>query len=310
MQDNALDTVSRAPLGNNERYALSRLLQGPARIARTALNDLVTTTFPSDCRVCGNPLLEAGRHPVCNACVSSPSEEAFATCARCGEVLEMESVRFGSQFHEGLLCSPCRLVPPPFERAIAYTAYRDEVREMIHLLKYEQMRTLAKPLGRYLSRSIEGLEPAIGAQLLIVAVPLFSAKERQRGYNQAILLADAAVAELKRTRPSWKVTSAHKVIRRVRETQSQFELTPRGRRHNLRGAFDIPHPNAVKDREILLVDDIYTTGATARACSAVLRRAGAKKIWVATVSRSQPEMVAQWNSQSTTKSTTAAWDAG
>jgi ComF family protein len=140
----------------------------------------------------------------------------------------------------------------------------------------------------------------------VVAVPLFPAKERQRGYNQAVLIADAALVELNKCRPEWKMQADHSVIRRVKDTRSQFELTPKGRRRNLHGAFAVTAGSALAGREVLLVDDIYTTGATARECSRLLRKAGASKVWVATVSRAQPEMVAAWGGDSETE----VWDAG
>ena len=209
----------------------------------------------------------------------------------------MEGVRYAGQFPaEGLMCSACRLVPPSFERAVAYAVYQDELREMIHLLKYERMRTVAKPLGKLLARAIEMLEGEAALEMLVVAVPLFPSKERQRGYNQAELLANAALAELKQSKPAWKLLEAHRAIRRVKDTRSQFELTPKGRRRNLQGAFSAG-TTEVEGREVLLVDDIYTTGATARECARVLRRAGASKVWVATVSRAQPEMVAAWDAE-------------
>ena len=209
----------------------------------------------------------------------------------------MEGVRYAGQFPvEGLLCSPCRMVEPKFARAVAYGVYGDELREMVHLLKYEGMRAVARPLGRMLAQAIETLKDETGTELTVIAVPLFPAKERQRGYNQAVLLADAALKELKRSAPEWKLRASHGVIRRVKDTQSQFELTPSGRRRNLQGAFAISEAADLIGREVLLVDDIYTTGATARACAAVLRRAGASKVWVATVSRAQKDMVALWDS--------------
>jgi ComF family protein len=281
-------------------------------MVRAVLDDLVTTVFPSDCRACGGPLLKAGFSPVCDQCVQGVVTQSMTLCKRCGEALDMEGVRYAGQFPaEGLLCSPCRMAPPEFERAVAYSVYENELREMVHLLKYERMRAVAKPLGRILARTIEMLEGEAGfdptnKDLLVVAVPLFPSKERERGYNQAVLLADAALAELKKGRPEWRLTVAHGVIRRVKDTRSQFELTPKGRRRNLQGAFSVADGSALIGSEILLVDDIYTTGATARACSRVLRQAGASKVWVATVSRAQPEMVALWSASSEV----AVWDAG
>ena len=75
----------------------------------------------------------------------------------------MEGVRFAGQFPvEGLLCSPCRMAPPEFERAVAYAIYQDALREMVHLLKYERMSAVARPLGRMLAQAIEMLEAEVG----------------------------------------------------------------------------------------------------------------------------------------------------
>ncbi len=219
----------------------------------------------------------------------------------------MEGVRFAGQFpSEGLLCAMCRMTPPEFVRAVAYSMYEGVLREMVHLLKYERMRAVARPLGQMLAQTIETLQNETSKDLLVVAVPLFPSKERARGYNQTVLIADAALMELAKNRPEWRLIAAHRVIRRVKDTRSQFELTPKGRRRNLQGAFAIADDSTIAGREVLLVDDIYTTGATARACSRVLRQAGASKVWVATVSRAQPEMVAMWDGSSQT----AVWSAG
>jgi ComF family protein len=206
----------------------------------------------------------------------------------------MESARFAVP-EEGLLCYPCRIVPPMFERAVAYAVYQDRMRAMIHLLKYERMRAVAIPLGGMLAESILTLRADAATQLTVVAVPLFPAKQRQRGYNQSELLADAAMAQLKKSAPGWKLRLAPSLLTRRRDTGSQFELSPRGRRRNLEGAFAIDPSRLTPGCEVLLIDDIYTTGATARECARVLRRAGAARVWVATLARAQTSRVVQWD---------------
>jgi ComF family protein len=228
----------------------------------------------------------------------------MALCERCGEALDLDGLRFASQFpalsvngpSEGLLCSPCRMVAPEFERAVAYGVYQDELREMVHLLKYERMRPVAGLLGGMLAQSVMTLRSEAAKELLVVAVPLFPVKERQRGYNQSVLLADAALKVLRSRCPEWKLLPQHGMLERKRDTESQFGLTPKGRRRNLQGAFAVRDGAAVVGREVLLIDDIYTTGATARECARVLRRAGATKVWVATLARAQREMVELWES--------------
>jgi len=219
-------------------------------------------------------------------------------CGCCGEAfdVDMESARLASQFlDEGLLCSECRADPPVFERAVAYAVYRGELREMVHLLKYERMDRVAKLLGGMLAQSILTFEAEAARELLVVAVPLFPAKQRQRGYNQSALLADAAIAELCRSHPQWRLRPRHTLMERHRDTRSQFELNPVSRRVNIRGAFRVNADAIAPGSEVLLVDDIYTTGATARECSRVLRRAGASKVWVATLARAQTPQVALWD---------------
>ena len=262
---------------------------------RSVLDDLVTTAFPADCRVCERPLTRFGRIPVCDACRGSIAPQAAALCARCGEALDvdLESVRLAAP--EGLECFTCRAVPPMFERAVAYAAYEDELRELVHLLKYERMGGLADLLGGYLAETILTLCEHAARELIVVAVPLFPSKERRRGYNQSVLLADAAISHLRALAPDWTLRRVDGVLMRRRDTRSQFELNPRSRRRNLEGAFAADASQITPGCEVLLIDDIYTTGATARECSRVLRRAGAGKVWVATLARAQKPTVAMWD---------------
>lgn len=281
---------------------LQKLADRTSSLLRCSLDDLTATVFPGDCRVCNGPLLSASALPICDGCRSAVPAQAMALCHRCGEALDvdMESARLeGHLPAEGLLCTPCRVAPPLFERAVAYAVYQDELREMVHLLKYERMRGVAEPLGGMLAKAMLTLRADAARDMVVVAVPLFPAKQRQRGYNQAELLADAAIARLRVLSPEWRLRRVADVLTRKRDTASQFELTPHGRRRNLEGAFGVGSDRLPLGCEVLLVDDIYTTGATARECSRVLRRAGAHKVWIATLARAQTPSVAMWTETTT-----------
>jgi ComF family protein len=117
--------------------------------------------------------------------------------------------------------------------------------------------------------------------ILVIPVPLHSSKRRQRGFNQAELIARVA---LKRDAGVQLELGPH-LLKRRRVTQSQIGLSQNQRRENLRGAFKVMKPEKVSGREVLLVDDVFTTGTTVSECARVLRRAGARKVWVATVAR-------------------------
>jgi ComF family protein len=183
------------------------------------------------------------------------------------------------------------MAPPEFERAVAFGTYDNEMREMLHLLKFGGQRRMAEHiLGERLASAVLKLE-ACGKDLLVVPVPLFPARERQRGFNQARLLAEAAVKRLRKLRPEWRLRVLPGAMQRVRDTHALFTLNPSQRRRNLSGAFRIADKEVVRGREVLLIDDIMTTGATARECARVLKRAGAEKVWVATVAKAQPESV-------------------
>ena len=242
--------------------------------------NLFSVLFPSDCRICGEPLLNISRLPVCTECLDAIVPIRGKLCSICGERVLSTYVEPDG---DGLIrCPVCRRVDRPFARAVAYGSYDDALRDLVHLLKYNSVRSAAAVLGRMLADAILPLQPAfIKPPVLMVPVPLYRGKRHQRGFNQAELIARAA---LKFWANSTLELSTD-VLTRVRDTHSQIGLTSHQRRENLRGAFAVTRAAKVTGREILLVDDVYTTGTTVTECAKVLRRAGAGQVWVATVAR-------------------------
>jgi len=183
------------------------------------------------------------------------------------------------------LCRVCRMAPPPFVRAVAYGPYQDRMKAAIHALKYDRLHAAARGLGRILARAIAQLADEAPAEMLVVPVPLHRSKYAERGFNQARSLAFHALGVLSKTHPAWKLTLASSTLMRLRATESQAGLTPRQRRLNVKGAFEVSDPAAVILKHILIIDDIFTTGATARAAALALNSAGAASVWVATLAR-------------------------
>jgi ComF family protein len=179
------------------------------------------------------------------------------------------------------------MAPPPFVRAVAYGPYQGRLRDAIHALKYDRLHPAAQGLGRMLAEAIAQLAAEAPTEMLVVPVPLHRTKYSQRGFNQARSLAAEALKFLSKSHPQWRLTLASSTLMRLRATESQAGLTPRMRRMNVRGAFSVSDPSAVASKHVLVIDDILTTGATARAAALVLQRAGAASVWVATLARAR-----------------------
>jgi len=179
------------------------------------------------------------------------------------------------------------MAPPPFERAVAYGPYEGRMKAAILALKYDRLHSAARGLGRMLAEAIGQLAGEVPAEMLVVPVPLHRSKYAQRGFNQARSLAGHALKTLCKTHPQWRLTLASSTLMRLRATESQAGLTPRQRRLNVKGAFTVSEPAVVTGKHILLIDDILTTGATARAAAKALIEAGADSVRVATLARAR-----------------------
>jgi len=247
--------------------------------AQHCATSLFNLIFPSDCRLCGDPLSNVSRLPVCDECLNSVHGFAGTQCTICGETMFSQ--------HVGILTEPvcgiCQRARPSYIKAVACGPYDGALRDLIHLLKYDRVRTAARPLGSLLAQQVSPLREQIGESAMILPVPLYRGKFLERGFNQSEAIARELASEL--CRGGWKVPVERDAMRRTRATVSQTGLTRHQRRANVRGAFAVKHRESIAGRNIILVDDVLTTGTTVQECARVLLRARASGVWVATAAR-------------------------
>jgi len=259
----------------------------------TAAFDLL---FPPLCPLCHRRLDEGRRDPLCGPCWAHLPRLAPPFCARCGRPFwRFESHRpepptdgvsgpasvgenENSAGLEPGLCEACWRQPPPFAYARAAALYRDAIREALHAFKFGGKTSLSRPLGDLLAEAGQTMLAHQSVDCL-VPVPLHPARQAERGFNQSLLLA-------RRLSQRWGLTVSEGALRRVRVTQSQTDLSAEERRANVRGAFDVRRARGVAGARVLLIDDIFTTGATvSECCRVLLAEGGASSVGVLTVAR-------------------------
>jgi ComF family protein len=226
--------------------------------------------FPPRCHFCKGFIPGGGELHLCARCLGACEVIRSPLCKRCG-------VPFYTDVGEDHLCGRCIDRPPPFTAARAAALFNGPVRELIHRLKYnrrvQHRRPLAELAGRRLAPFIAGSRAD-----LVIPVPLHVKRLRQRGFNQAVLLGEILARE-------WGLPLMRRNMRRIRWTEPQINLSLAERLANVRGAFSVSEPLLVRDKRIILVDDVYTTGSTVSECSRVLTNAGASEVFVVTIAR-------------------------
>jgi ComF family protein len=239
---------------------------GARSAAREAVCGVLDLFFPDDCRVCGERLHEVSRIPVCSRCLHQPQLfRAEVFCACCGTPFLNRA-----PLDESGRCGLCRLGLNGFDQVYSFGAYEGVLRKLIHLFKFDGIRTLRRPLGSLLTQAL----PRECAFDAIVPVPLHWRRRWQRGFNQSELLA----REIAR---KWSLPVCA-LVRRRRATAPQAGLTSAQRRKNVEAAFRVRCRDGkawrLKGMRLLLIDDVLTTGATASACARALKRAGAAHV--------------------------------
>ena len=234
--------------------------------ARRLVDPILTVVFPSACAACGRALSRPTRGPLCEGCWDAVAGRGSPAC-RCGLPLPPGKPR----------CGRCRRGRQPLAAGTSLGLYEGPLRVAIHELKYRGRRRVA---GRLVEKLLEqgSARALVEGCDVVVPVPLHPRRLRERGYNQASLLA----RELGRR--AGRPCGEGALVRR-KDTTPQYGLSAAARRRNVAGAFAVRRRGLVAGRVVTLVDDVFTTGATAYACARALREAGAREVRLLSLAR-------------------------
>lgn len=238
------------------------------RILSPFVEGFLDLIYPDNiyCISCGNIIDDSRPYALCDTCVRILKWANGRTCSCCGKILEEG---YGAD-----LCTDCTDLDHVFEKGFTCTEYGSMEREMLHQFKYKDKAYLGRKLAEIMWDRIqeEGINPD-----LILPVPMFGRKERKKGYNQAAVLAACLAAFMEKP-------FTGKLLIRIKETDAMNSLGAADRRRNISEAFAVRvnQKNILQGKTVLLVDDIFTTGSTADACSLTLLEAGAAKVFLFT----------------------------
>lgn len=232
---------------------------------------ILDVLFPTSCSFCNNTVGDSTIPFFCADCWADFALIQGPVCPHCGRPFESPEALTHSPEQ---VCLACRQEPPLFDQALSVGYFEGSLREAVHQFKYRPCRSLGGPLGEWMAENVRML-----AEIdIVMPVPLHKKRLKERGFNQALLLA-------------YRMSEAHRVpyccdnLYRARPTRPQVELTGAERIRNVAGAFALRQPGAVVDKAVVLVDDVFTTGATMNECAGVLKDAGAAQVVAFTLAR-------------------------
>ena len=234
------------------------------------LGKILDFIWPRTCEACRRPVDRPGRH-FCSDCLNRlPFTPTDGCCRRCGRAAEKLDGEF--------LCEDCRTYKPSFDRAASALSFEGDARAAMNAFKFENHLWLRDDL-------VDWIEGVVRARFkveeidLIVPMPSTLWHRLDRGYNQCAYLAKSLAKRLGRPYEA-------SVLRRKGNPQKQGRLTEEERRTNVIGTFAVRKPAVIRDKTVMVVDDIMTTGSTLSECAAELKRSGASRVWCATLARS------------------------
>lgn len=244
----------------------------PNFFLRKALNSLASVFFPATCVLCKTIVEDLSLALVCHRCWGQVVPFQGPVCVRCGYAFPSSNLQVPSP-----LCGGCRRDYFQFDFARSYSDFQDPLKEIVHQFKYRAHPSLATPLAGLLFSAYSSHLREFSSDIL-APVPLHKSRERERGFNQSLLLAKGF------SRLAHIPLRPH-LLARTRATQTQAGLSRRARRLNLAGAFALSQKGEVSGKVVLLIDDVFTTGATLNECARLLKANGARRVNVLTLAR-------------------------
>ncbi len=237
------------------------------------LRKILDFVFPQNCISCDAEISEEGDHCLCAPCRADIGFIRPPYCFECGVPADLSY----AYPHEEFVCGVCRQDPYQFDQARSLGFYDTVLRTTIHHFKYrKQMGVLPEVdllLEKYFAQN-----PGFCQGFMVSPIPLHFNKMKERGFDQAFLIARQVARVL-------KLPLAGGLLRRIKATSSQATLTRAERARNIKGAFEVSRPDLLAGKNILLVDDVFTTGATVNEAAKILKKEGAAKVYVFTLGR-------------------------
>ena len=245
---------------------------------------LLDFLLPPRCQGCGTRTLDNDRF--CSSCWGALSLSGGSCCSVCDLPFDFEEVAIpGDQSVESdTVCAACTARPPTFDWAVTAALYDDASKGHILRLKHARATALAKPIGQLMAARLQASgRVSEDKQWLLVPVPLHIKRYRKRRFNQSLILAKAAAKALSDT----PFELAPDALERPIETPSQAGLSRMGRWRNLKGAIAVSPKwrDRLKGRSVLIVDDVFTTGATAETAAKAVKKAGVNEVGVVCFAR-------------------------
>ena len=237
----------------------------------------ISLFLPAECKICSKPLKSSNRSFICEECWNKVEWLEPPYCSRCSKPFSPSET---SPINSFSICAECKKNSLYFKKVFVPTLYVGVMKKIIHIFKYERKRGVIRGIKKIMEIYFSQNHFPFSRLHLVVPIPLYRKKLKERGFNQAELLA-RIIAEY------FNIKLSKNNLKKIKPTKSQTKLSASERIKNMKGAFIVKSKEEFCGKNILLVDDIYTTGATVKEAAKILKRVNTKEIYAFTLARAK-----------------------